>query len=73
MKGKSLHGLAVRLCEGGAVWYEGHNFVAKVLSDMEDACNYCQLDSICNHNIEKLCAECDALVGKKHCLALRRG
>lgn len=70
MKANSLHDLAVRLCEGGAVWYEGHCLVAKELPDVDDACKCCHLDSICNQNIRELCVECDALVGKDHCLNL---
>ena len=70
MKVETLHDLAVRLCEGGAVWFEGHTFVAIELPDVDDACYCCHLDSICNENIKELCMECDALVGKNHCLNL---
>lgn len=70
MKRKSLHDLAVRLCEGAPVWFEGHSLVAITLPDWADACNECHLDSICNQNIEELCVECDALVRKNHCLNL---
>lgn len=70
MKTKSLHDLAVRLCEGGNVWFEGHNLVAIELPDVDDACKMCHMDSICNHNIRELCVECDALVNKDHCLKL---
>ena len=70
MKKNSLHDLAVRLCEGGVVWYEGHSLVAIELQDDDDACLMCHMDSICNHNISELCRECDLLVDKKHCLNL---
>lgn len=70
MKVKSLHDLAIRLCEGGTVWFEGHCLRAIKLPDWADACNECNLDSICNHDIQELCLECDALVGKSHCLTL---
>ena len=70
MKRKSLHDLAVRLCEGAPVWFEGHNLVLIELPDEDDACNCCHLDSICNQNIRELCVACDALVRKVHCLNL---
>lgn len=72
MKANSLHDLAVRLCEGGTVWYEGHSLVAKVIPAVSDVCNCCHLDSICNPNIRELCMECDSYDGKIHYLDLRK-
>lgn len=70
MKAKSLHDLAVRLCEGGTVWYEGHSLVAIEIPPEMDVCNCCHLDSICNPNIRELCIECDSYDGKVHVLNL---
>ena len=73
MKVKSLHDLAVRLCEGGVVWFEGLSIVAKELSDGDDACRVCNLDCICNEPLKELCVKCDSLVGKCHYLELWTG
>lgn len=69
-KEASLHDLAVRLCEGGAVWFEGHSLKAVKVTGEEFPCYLCDLDSICNVRINDLCAECDRYSISKHYLKL---
>lgn len=69
MKGKVLRTLAVRLCEGGIVQFNGHFIMAKEVPD-GNPCYECQMDSICDMAMTDLCAECDGYSHTKHCLQL---
>ena len=69
-KEANLHDLAVRLCEGGNVWFKGHSLRAVEVPEGFDPCNECDLDSICYHPIAELCYECDTYTGTKHLLKL---
>ena len=66
----SLHDLAVRLCEGGVVFFEGHSIKAKLAYEEVSCCEQCQMDSICNERIQDLCMECDFYDGHDHYLQL---
>lgn len=67
-KEKSLHEMAVRLCEGGHVCIVGHFLKAVEVTDGFDPCNECDLDSVCVYDVQELCAECDSYTGTKHLL-----
>lgn len=69
-KEASLHDLAVRLCEGGVVWFEGHSLRAVKVTGEVFSCDLCDLDSICNVRIQQLCAECDGYSQSEHVLKL---
>ena len=68
VKNESLHDLAVRLCEGGHVWLEGHSFRAIEVPLGFDSCCECELDSVCHGPIAELCRECEAYSGKTYLL-----
>ena len=76
MKKKSettLHELAVKLCEGNVIFYNGHFLRAVSINTHWDVCNECELDSICTNNdgaINELCAYCDDYDNKYHILKL---
>lgn len=70
MKKKSLHEIAVRLCEGGCVNFFGHFIRAKVVIGEWACCQYCEMDSICDNHFAELCAECDSLTHQRHILYL---
>lgn len=69
MKEKELHTLAVHLCEGDIVHFNGHFIMAKEVP-YENPCNECQMDSICDMAMTDLCAECDGYTHTKHYLQL---
>ena len=71
MKKLTLHDKAVILCEGGAVWHEGHSLRAGVYVGEDNPCYVCEMDSLCNMSMVDLCAECDGYDGKKHYLILK--
>lgn len=68
VQNESLHELAVRLCEGGHVWFEGHWFKAVEVPLGFESCNECELDCVCHGSIAELCAECEAYSGKTYLL-----
>ena len=65
MKEKELHTLAVRLCEGDIVQFNGHFIMAKEVPE-GNPCYECQMDSICDLSMTDLCAECDGYTHTKH-------
>ena len=69
---KSLHELAVRLCEGGGVWFQGHFIRAIEVPDEIDECMICPCDSECHEEMAALCRECDDYNGKKHYLRFKQ-
>ena len=69
----SLHELAVRLCEGDTVYFEGHFIKAVKVPSGFSCCDECDLDSICRHPISYLCLECDNYDGESHLLKLNKG
>lgn len=66
----SLHDLAVRLCEGDTVWFEGHSLKAVEVAEDLNPCYECDLDSVCVYDVQVLCDECDRYTGTKHLLKL---
>lgn len=55
----TLYAKAVRLAEGGVVEINGH-FVRAISVVCEDCpCNLCHMDSACNEDMNRLCAELD--------------
>lgn len=69
----TLHELAIRLCEGGTVYFEGHFLKAVKVPSGFSCCDECDLDSICHDTISSLCCECDNYVGEYHLLKLING
>ena len=67
-KETSLHDLAVRLCEGGVIDYDGFALKAKDVGHEENPCYLCAMDSTCNMAMTDLCAECDGVTHTKHIL-----
>lgn len=65
-----LHALAVKLCGGQSVFFEGHVIGATIIPFEEWSCYWCSMSDICNMRILDLCAECDAYEHKKHRLYL---
>lgn len=68
-KDRELHSLAVSLCEGDIVKFNGHWIMAKEVPG-GDPCYECEMDCICDSDMKDLCAECDAYNRKKNCLYL---
>lgn len=67
---ENLHKIAVRLCEGQAVWFNGHLIRAIDYKGNVAACNECTMDCLCNNDMFNLCAECDGYHHHHHFLAL---
>lgn len=66
----NIHELAVKLCEGQVVWFQGHAIRAVKVTDGFDVCFYCDMDSLCTKEKGDLCAECDDYDQKYHILQL---
>lgn len=67
-KQMSFHEMAVRLCEGGEVFFGG--FWMKVIKVPEDRnpCELCRMDCVCQMELATICAECDGYERCKHLL-----
>lgn len=70
MTDQELHEKAVRLCEGGSVWIQGHLVKTGTVTTEDCECYVCEMDSICRYGMIDLCAACDDYDGKKHYLYL---
>lgn len=70
MKSSVLHRLAVKLCEGQAVFFKGHFIRAKAVHRSWRVCDECSMDSICDEDMGDLCFECDMTDDKTHILYL---
>lgn len=66
----SIHELAVKLCEGQAVYFRGHFIRARVIPDNYWSCYNCSMDCLCHKDMQDLCLECDNYDRKKHILYL---
>lgn len=66
----SLHALAVRLCEGGVVWFQGHQIRAIACPVADNPCMICDMDSECRMAMTDLCAECEIYREQKYCLKI---
>lgn len=71
MKYDELHAKAIRLCEGDTVWVSGLMVRAKRIPDGFSACQECEMDSACDHEMCEVCAECDAYEHRMHVLYLQ--
>lgn len=66
----TLHEKAVRLCEGGIVEVNGLFLRARNIKRHFNSCQQCCMDSACDEEINKLCAECDQYNHKNHILEI---
>lgn len=66
----SLHEMAVRLCEGGEVFFMGYWLKAKELPNDVFPCEECKMDCICHlgEPLCDLCHECDEYTNTPHLL-----
>lgn len=69
-KETTLHEMAVRLCEGGAVEINGLVVKAKKVGNDITPCDICDMDCLCHGNMVLLCVELDSYDGFKHILYL---
>lgn len=69
-KKMTLHEMAVRLSEGGAVQIYGLFVMAKRVNDDDMPCELCDMDSLCRGKMVDLCSEVDIYDGFKHILYL---
>lgn len=69
-KKQSDHDKAIRLLEGGLVEIDGLLFSIDDAGIEDDACNSCQLDSICSVNISNVCLEADLITRTHHRMIL---
>lgn len=70
---KKLHKIAVRLCEGQVVWFNGHLVRAVDYKGEGNECWECTLDCLCNLDFMDLCAECEKYHHHPHYLVLMDG
>ena len=73
MSKNKLHQLAVRLCEGQVVWFNGHLLRAVDYKGDDNVCWECTMDCLCNIEMTNLCAECDGYHHHQHYLVLMDG
>lgn len=66
----SLHSLAVRLCEGGEVWFQDHTIRAIECRDSDNPCELCDMDSECRMEMTDLCGECESYSRKRYLLKI---
>lgn len=69
----SLHEMAVRLCEGGKVYYNGHFWTTKVVENVDNPCDICKVDYECCMPIFDLCTEVECYDHKRHILVMDGG
>lgn len=67
-KPMSRHDMAVRLCEGGEVYFQGHWLKAIAVPEGENPCELCRMDCLCHFAMINLCAACDDYDRRKHLL-----
>lgn len=70
MKLPSLHDMAVTLCEGGVIEFNGHTFRAAIADDPFTPCAGCWVDSECHGLVTDLCTECDNYSRERHYLIM---
>lgn len=66
----SLHALAVRLCEGGVVWFQNHQIRAIECPGADNPCMICDMDSECRMAMTDLCGECESYSRRRYCLKI---
>lgn len=67
-----IHEMAVRLCEGDAVWLSGLLVRAKRVPEGWSACNECAMDSACTEEMQYVCIECDNYDLHQHLLYIAK-
>lgn len=67
-KPMSCHDMAVRLHEGGEVFFQGYWLKAIAVPEEINPCVECRLELMCRMEMTNLCAECDAYGRCKHML-----
>lgn len=67
---KTMHDLALALCEGRNVWFNNHSIRFVTIEGEDNACLLCEMDSICNMEMVDLCGECESIKRKKGLLKL---
>lgn len=72
-KQMSFHEMAVRLCEGGEVFFEGYWLKAIVVPEDINPCDLCRMDCVCQMELITICAECDGYERCKHLLYFANG
>lgn len=70
MKLPSLHDMAVTLCEGGVIEFNGHEFRARKAIDPFTPCAECWVDSECHGLVSDLCNELDEYSGVRNILIM---
>lgn len=66
----TLHEMAVRLCEGGTVWFQSLQVKAVEVKGFDPPCDFCDMDCLCHGEMVELCEECDHYTGKMYRLKL---
>lgn len=66
IKKESLHDLAVRLCEGDTVEFNGLYLKSNTVSSGNISCWACQMYGACTVRFSELCMECDLTDHKTH-------
>lgn len=72
-KKMTLHDYAVRLCEGGTIWFNQHQIRAARVLGPGSPCMMCEMDSICDDKFIDLCNECDQITHESNILILMDG
>lgn len=66
-KAASIHELAIALCEKRNVWFQNHTIRLVKAEFCDNPCNLCDMDCLCDPDMQYLCSECAFLL-KKHCI-----
>jgi hypothetical protein len=67
-KPMSRHDMAVRLCEGGEVFFQGYWLKSATVPFEVNACDECTMDCICHDAMIDLCSACDDYDRRNHLL-----
>lgn len=70
IKVNSVHDKAIALCEGRPVEIMGHVVKLCKFDGPWNACNECEMDSICRMEMVDVCGECESITRKKCYLQL---
>lgn len=70
IKVNSVHDKAIALCEGRPVQILGHTVKLCKNKYLEDSCNECEMDSICQGEMVDVCMECESITRERCFLKL---
>ena len=70
VKQKTLHDLAIALCEGQNVWFKNHTIRFISMNVDSIGCEVCDIDCLCDMDMQDLCTTCDIIKGKSGYLKL---